>query len=156
MLLTYLGPAGTFTEAALRTTPEGDDPEAPFRPGPAVIAALDAVRSGEAAAALVPFENSVEGAVNTTLDELATGSPLQIRREVLLPIRFALLVRPGTTLEDIETVSGNPHSQTQCGGWLAEDLHTAAWPAGKGVDDPPPPPGRGRGAGRQPRARGGE
>ena len=69
--------------------------DAVLRPEATVIAALDAVRTGEAAAALVPFENSVEGAVPSTLDELASGSALQIRREVLLPIRFALLVRPG-------------------------------------------------------------
>ena len=85
MLLTYLGPAGTFTEAALRATPEAGAPDAVLRPEPTVIAALDAVRSGEAAGALVPFENSVEGAVPSTLDELASGSPLQIRREILLP-----------------------------------------------------------------------
>jgi prephenate dehydratase len=129
VLLTYLGPAGTFTEAALRTTPEAQAPEAVLRPEATVIAALDAVRSGEAAAALVPFENSVEGAVPSTLDELASGSALQIRREVLLPIRFALLVRPGTKLEEIATVSGHSHSQPQCRHWLAANLSAATWHA---------------------------
>ncbi len=129
VLLTYLGPAGTFTEAALRTTPEAQSPDAKLRPEPTVIAALDAVRSGEAAAALVPFENSVEGAVPSTLDELASGSALQIRREVLLPIRFALLVRPGTKLADIATVSGHPHAQPQCRHWLAANLQQAVWRA---------------------------
>jgi prephenate dehydratase len=129
VLLTYLGPAGTFTEAALRTTPEAQTPDAVLRPEPTVIAALDAVRSGEAVAALVPFENSVEGAVPSTLDELASGSALQIRREVLLPIRFALLVRPGTTLEEIKTIAGHPHAQPQCRHWLAANLKGARWTA---------------------------
>lgn len=127
MLLTYLGPAGTFTEAALRTTPEAQTPQAQLRAEPTVIAALDAVRSGEAAGALVPFENSVEGAVPSTLDELAAGSALQIKREVLLPIRFALLVRPGTALPGIATVSGHPHAQPQCRHWLAANLAHAQW-----------------------------
>jgi prephenate dehydratase len=135
VLLTYLGPAGTFTEAALRTTPEAAVPDAKLRPEPTVIAALDAVRSGEALAALVPFENSVEGAVPSTLDELASGSALQIRREVLLPIRFALLVRPGMTSADIVTVSGHPHALPQCRKWLAENLPAAQWrPAASNAD----------------------
>ena len=90
---TYLGPEGTFTEAALRTLPEAATRE--LVPMVSVPAALDAVRNGEAAAALVPIENSVEGGVTATLDELASGEPLMIYREVLLPIAFALLVRPG-------------------------------------------------------------
>jgi prephenate dehydratase len=135
VLLTYLGPAGTFTEAALRTTPEAQQPGAQLRPEPTVMAALDAVRSGEAAGALVPFENSVEGAVPSTLDELATGSPLQIRREVLLPIRFALLGRPGMVPADVKLLSGHPHSQPQCRHWLAANLPHAHWrPAASNAD----------------------
>ena len=93
---TYLGPEGTFTEAALRTLPEAATRE--LVPMVSVQAALDAVRSGEAAAALVPIENSMEGGITATLDELAAGTPLMIYREVLLSITFALLVRPGTKL----------------------------------------------------------
>ena len=52
--------------------------------------ALEAVRAGDADAALVPLENSVGGAVPVTLDELATGSPLVITREVVLPVEFVL------------------------------------------------------------------
>ncbi|MFF0624757.1 prephenate dehydratase [Streptomyces sp. NPDC004296] len=122
---TYLGPAGTFTEAALRTLPEAATRE--LVPMVSVPAALDAVRAGEAAAALVPIENSVEGGVTTTLDELASGEPLMIYREVLLPIAFALLVRPGTTLTDVKTVTGHPVAQPQVRKWLAAQLPDAAW-----------------------------
>ncbi|MHA6761724.1 prephenate dehydratase [Streptacidiphilus sp. PAMC 29251] len=122
---TYLGPAGTFTEAALRTLPEAATRE--LVPSVSVPAALDAVRSGEAAAALVPIENSVEGGVTATLDELATGSPLMIYREVLLPIAFALLVRPGTELADVKTVSGHPVAQPQVRRWLSANLPQAHW-----------------------------
>ncbi|AWN28408.1 MULTISPECIES: prephenate dehydratase [unclassified Streptomyces] len=122
---TYLGPEGTFTEAALRTLPEAATRE--LTPMVSVPAALDAVRAGEAAAALVPIENSVEGGVTTTLDELASGGPLMIYREVLLPIAFALLVRPGTALTDVKTVTGHPVAQPQVRKWLAAQLPEAVW-----------------------------
>ncbi|MBC9714135.1 prephenate dehydratase [Streptomyces sp. TRM66268-LWL] len=122
---TYLGPEGTFTEAALRTLPEAATRE--LVPMVSVPAALDAVRNGEAAAALVPIENSVEGGVTATLDELATGEPLMIYREVLLPIAFALLVRPGTKLSDIKTVTGHPVAQPQVRNWLRANLPDALW-----------------------------
>ncbi|MFD7663278.1 prephenate dehydratase [Streptomyces sp. NPDC059788] len=122
---TYLGPEGTFTEAALRTLPESATRE--LVPMVSVPAALDAVRAGDAAAALVPIENSVEGGVTTTLDELAAGEPLMIYREVLLPIAFALLVRPGTGLADVKTVTGHPVAQPQVRKWLAGHLPEAVW-----------------------------
>ncbi|MFJ3905111.1 prephenate dehydratase [Streptomyces sp. NPDC090025] len=122
---TYLGPEGTFTEAALRTLPEAATRE--LVPMVSVPAALDAVRNGEAAAALVPIENSVEGGVTATLDELASGEPLMIYREVLLPITFALLVRPGTQLSEIKTVTGHPVAQPQVRNWLRSHLPEAVW-----------------------------
>ncbi|GAA1100489.1 MULTISPECIES: prephenate dehydratase [Streptomyces violaceusniger group] len=121
----YLGPEGTFTEAALRSMPEAATRE--LVPMVSVPVALDAVRSGAAAAALVPIENSVEGGVTATLDELATGEPLMIYREVLLSISFALLVRPGTALTDIKTVTGHPVAQPQVRNWLAANLPDAVW-----------------------------
>ncbi|MFB8350619.1 prephenate dehydratase [Streptomyces niveus] len=122
---TYLGPEGTFTEAALRTLPEAATRE--LVPMVSVPAALDAVRHGDAAAALVPIENSVEGGVTATLDELASGEPLMIYREVVLPIAFALLVRPGTALSDIKTVTGHPVAQPQVRNWLRAHLPNALW-----------------------------
>ncbi|MGN9791578.1 prephenate dehydratase [Streptomyces sp. NPDC054847] len=122
---TYLGPEGTFTEAALRTLPEAATRE--LVPMVSVPAALDAVRAGEAAAALVPIENSVEGGVTATLDELASGEPLMIYREVLLPIAFALLVRPGTKLSEVKTVTGHPVAQPQVRNWLRNNLPDALW-----------------------------
>ncbi|MYS24981.1 prephenate dehydratase [Streptomyces sp. DvalAA-14] len=122
---TYLGPAGTFTEAALRTLPESATRE--LTPMVSVPAAMDAVRKGEAGGALVPIENSVEGGITATLDQLAFGEPLMIYREVLLPIAFALLVRPGTELADVKTVTGHQAAQSQVRNWLAENLPQAQW-----------------------------
>ncbi|MCW2777809.1 MAG: Prephenate dehydratase [Frankiales bacterium] len=108
----YLGPAGTFTEAALRTLRAAD--RADLLPYATVAAALEGVRQGEVDAALVPLENSIEGSVATTLDELATGDPLMLRREVLLRVQFSLLARPGTSLDDVRTVATHPHAEAQC------------------------------------------
>ncbi|GHH05770.1 prephenate dehydratase [Streptomyces lanatus] len=121
----YLGPEGTFTEAALRTLPEAATRE--LIPYVSVQSALDAVRVGDAEAAFVPIENSVEGGITTTLDELVAGAPLMIYREVLLSITFALLVRPGTELSDIKTVSAHPAAQPQVRNWLRNNLPDAQW-----------------------------
>jgi prephenate dehydratase len=116
----YLGPEGTFAEAALRTIPEvADGTTLPQRTVPA---AIDAVRTGAADAAVVPLENSVEGSVASTLDELATGAPLQIAREVLLPVMFSLLVRTGTTADAVKTVATHPHAEAQTRRWLRDRL----------------------------------
>ncbi|MBS2963282.1 prephenate dehydratase [Actinocrinis puniceicyclus] len=123
----YLGPEGTFTEAALLALPESGSVEAV--PWPTVPSALDAVRRGECVAAVVAMESSVEGAVTATMDELASGQPLVIIRELLLPVGFALLVRPGTTLEDVKTVAGHPVAEPQCRRWLGEHLPHARWEA---------------------------
>jgi prephenate dehydratase len=121
----YLGPAGTFTETALRKVPaaaRGD-----LVPYPSVDAALDAVRAGEAHAAMVPMENSVEGGVPATLDGLTNGDPLMVVREVVVPVSFVLAARPGTALADVNLVSTHPHAYAQCRGWLAENLPAAGY-----------------------------
>jgi prephenate dehydratase len=123
----YLGPEGTFTEAALLALPEAASVAA--MPYPTVPAALDSVRRGECVAAVVAMESSVEGAVTATIDELASGEPLVIIRELLLPVGFALLARPGTGLDDIKTVASHPVAEPQCRRWLGEHLPDARWEA---------------------------
>ena len=122
--LGYLGPAGTFAEAALRTLRAAE--KADLVPFASVAAALDGVREGEVDAALVPFENSVEGSVPAALDDLATGDPLQITREVVLPVSFALLGKRGLSREDVRTVATHPHAEAQCRRWLRDVLPQAS------------------------------
>src|SRR4051794_33504681 len=114
----YLGPEGTFTEQALRSLPDAAD--AHLEPCSTVTLALDAVRSGAADGAVVPIENSVEGSVPVTLDELAQGEPLMITREMTVPVAFSLLVHPGTALPDVRRVGTHPHAAAQTRTWLAE------------------------------------
>jgi prephenate dehydratase len=112
----YLGPEGTFTEAALRTLPAAE--HGLRTPARSVPEALEAVRSGDADAALVPLENSVGGAIPVTLDELVTGSPLVITREVVLPVEFVLAGRVPIPLAQIRTVAAHPQASAQCRNWL--------------------------------------
>jgi prephenate dehydratase len=119
----YFGPAGTFTHQALLTLPAlGPEPIAYATVGQA----LQAVRAGEVAAALVPIENSVEGGVSVTLDNLTYGDPLIITREVVLPVQFNLCGRPGTTLDGVRSILTHPHAAAQCRDWLSLHLPEAA------------------------------
>ncbi|MBA2560509.1 MAG: prephenate dehydratase [Propionibacteriales bacterium] len=119
----YLGPEGTFTEAALRSLPAAAT--AALQPCGSVGAALDAVREGDADGAVVPIENSVEGAVPVTLDALSNGDLLMITREMHVEVQFSLLAKHGTKPEDIRRVATHPHAEAQCRRWLATHLPTA-------------------------------
>ncbi len=119
----YLGPEGTFTEQALRSLPAAA--RADLQPYSTVTLALDAVRGGEADGAVVPIENSVEGSVPVTLDELATGEPLMITREMTVPIAFSLLARQGTKPDDVRRVATHPHAAAQTRRWMALHLPDA-------------------------------
>jgi prephenate dehydratase len=123
----YLGPQGTFTEAALRQVVAVDAAEHVVHPMASVDAVLSALRDGEVDAAMVPIENSVEGGVAATLDALANGSPLRVVREVLVPITFVLAARPGTRLQDVRRVSSHPHGWAQCRGWVSAHLPDARY-----------------------------
>lgn len=120
----FLGPEGTFTEAALRAMV--DPSEAEFIPTVDVPAALAAVRNGEADYAVVAIENTVEGGVTATLDTLATGAPLVILGEIVLPVSFELVAPAGTAKETITSVAAHSHGLAQCRRWLADNLPDVA------------------------------
>jgi len=117
---TFLGPEGTFTEAALMQVP--DAAAATRIPASNVNAALDMVRDGSAHAAMVPIENSVEGGVTATLDAIAGGQELRIIREVLVPISFVLVARPGVEIANIRRISTHGHAWAQCRLWVDANI----------------------------------
>ncbi|MFF1252223.1 prephenate dehydratase [Pseudarthrobacter sp. NPDC058329] len=121
----FLGPEGTFTEAALLKVPGAA--QAARVPASNVNVALDKVRAGAVDAAMVPIENSVEGGVTATLDAIATGPELRIIREVLVPISFVLVARPGVRLQDIRRVSTHGHAWAQCRLWMDTHLPAAEY-----------------------------
>ncbi len=122
----FLGPEGTFTEVALRSTleeTEADGRTRRFLPYATMQDTIEAVSSGEVDCAIVPIENSIEGSVSATVDLLAHEfDDLQIVREVRIPIRHCLIARPGVSLDEITKVISHPHANAQCRGWLRANL----------------------------------
>jgi prephenate dehydratase len=119
----YLGPEGTFSEQALLTIPAAA--KGSRTPARSVPEALDAVRGGDADAALVPLENSIGGQVGVTLDELANGTPLVITREVVIPVEFVLAARGPVAFGAVRSVAAHPQAGAQCRRWLRSHLPDA-------------------------------
>lgn len=118
--ISYLGPAGTFTEAALKLAPEAAGKR--WKPVSNVLEGLHDVQLGTSVAAMIAVENSIEGGVTASQDALATIPGLRIAGEYIVPIRFALAVRPGTTLDRVRTVAAHPVAYGQCRRWLQRML----------------------------------
>lgn len=129
----FLGPTGTFCEMALRQVAPA---HVELDPCQDVPTALDRVRERSADAAVVPIENSVEGGVNATLDNLVAGTPLTIAAEMAVPITFVLAARPGTPREAIRAVSTHPHAWAQCRGWFHQHMPEVAYVAGTSTSAP--------------------
>ena len=116
----YLGPAGTFTEAALKQVPEAVGK--PWRSVNNVGEALDDVVTGRSIAAMIAIENSIEGGVSATQDALARIPDLRIIGEYLVPVNFVLVARPGTTLADVKVINAHPVAYSQTHLWLDASL----------------------------------
>ena len=125
MRIAYLGPAGTFTEDALRAALDDED-SVELVARPTVYDAIVAVDSGAAERALVPFENSIEGAVRSTLDTLAFDTHgVTIVGEHDYPIRNSLIARAELPLDEITAVLSHPQASAQCARFIRERLPNA-------------------------------
>ena len=120
----FLGPRGSFSEAALHELQ--DSQGADLIPGGSVAEALAALRRGDVDRALVPIENSIEGSVATTLDGLSVGEPLVIVAEQVIPVSFTLMAPAGIGMSDIRTVGTHPHASAQCSEWVRTNLPQAS------------------------------
>jgi prephenate dehydratase len=116
----FLGPAGTFTEEALRASTRGPVEEIPF---PTVYETVMAVHDDRADRAIVPIENSLEGSVTATLDTLADeASDVRIVAEVVHPIEQCLIAGSALELEQIRRVLSHPQATAQCARFLRDEL----------------------------------
>ena len=123
MRVAFLGPAGTFTEEALRASAPGGVEEVAY---PTVYETVMAVQTREADHAVVPIENSLEGSVTATLDTLALEAPeVRITGEVVHRIRHCLVARPGVEVEDVQRVVSHPQATAQCATFLRRRLQGA-------------------------------
>jgi prephenate dehydratase len=120
MRVAFLGPAGTFTEEALRASAPGPVDEIPY---PSIYETVMAVHDGETDMAVVPIENSLEGSVTTTLDALATrADDVQIAKEFVLPVQHNLIAKHELPLDEIQRVISHPQATPQCSRFLRDKL----------------------------------
>jgi chorismate mutase/prephenate dehydratase len=119
--IAYLGPAGTYSEQAVK---QQFGSSIALMPCTTIDAVFRAVEVGTAQFGVVPMENSTEGVISRTLDLLLATS-LSICAEVSLPIHHHLLTVSGT-LEGITQIVGHPQTLAQCQGWLASNVPTIA------------------------------
>ncbi|MEN9822484.1 MAG: prephenate dehydratase [Actinomycetota bacterium] len=116
----FLGPLGTFTEQALKSQPDLAVAEhVLYRTMPDV---LDAVDAGEVDLGFVAIENSIEGTVNLSQDELVFNHSLLIQREVVLDIEHCLMARPGLAMADVQAVYSQPVATAQCHAFLRNSV----------------------------------
>jgi prephenate dehydratase len=119
--VTYLGPAGTFSEEALLAS-VGSIAIEPT-PRATIADAIEAVERGECERAFVPFENSTEGAVRQTLDALA----FETERTTIVgehdhPVHQHLIARRELRPEEVELVLSHPQASAQCARFLRREL----------------------------------
>lgn len=121
----YFGPEGTFTHEALLRAADGVR-DLELVPLPSIHDVVIAVRDGELERGLVPIENSIEGAVNATLDTLAVEAhEVAILGELVYPITQCLIARDELALGDIEIVASHPQATGQCREFLRKCLPRA-------------------------------
>ena len=111
-----LGPLGTHSEAAAHYLTSLLPEQRELVVYPDIFAVIQAVETGEVDFCLVPVENSLEGAINITLDTLARSDDLQVMRELIWPVHNQLMARPG--VETVRRIYSHPQPISQCWGYL--------------------------------------
>lgn len=127
MRVAFLGPAGTFTEEALRASaPRLLDEPAEEVSYPTVVETVMSVQEGAAERAVVPIENSLEGGVAATLDALAgEADRVRIAGEVVQEVHHCLIAARQVELSALTRVLSHPQATAQCARFLAERLPAA-------------------------------
>ena len=123
MRVGYLGPAGTWSEAALRASAPAGTDEVAY---PTIYDAVMAVEEGAVERAVVPIENALEGSVAVTLDTLALEAVgVRVVGEVLQRVRHCLVAERELDLGDVTRVVSHPQAIAQCARFLRERLPQA-------------------------------
>ena len=114
LTIAFFGAEATYTHLAAR---ERFGSSADLRPTASIPEVFQEVDQGLAAFGVVPVENSTEGVVAHTLDQLVE-SDLQIIAEIFQEIHHNLLSRSGKA-QDVQRILSHPQALAQCRGWLA-------------------------------------
>lgn len=119
--VSYLGPDGSYSSlAAKELVPAGQG-----IPCGSFYAAAEMLAEGAADCAVLPVENTLQGAVTQNLDLLYASDDLFAVREYLLRIEHRLIAREGTKLSDIRRVFSHEQAILQCGKFIAQNLPNA-------------------------------
>lgn len=120
----FLGPAGTYSADALNAAGAGEPIER--RPVATIFDAIQSVAEGRSDRALVPFENSIEGSVRSTLDTLAFEvTDVVIAGEHDHPIAHSLIAAREIAPDAIELVLSHPQASAQCARFIRQHLPNA-------------------------------
>ncbi len=117
LTIAYLGPEGTYTQAAAL---KHFGHSVQLRPLAAIDEIFREVEAGSADFGVVPVENSIEGAINHTLD-MFIRSPLRICGDVELRIHHQLIANSGS-LDAVKSVHAHQQALAQCREWLDANL----------------------------------
>lgn len=117
----YLGPEGSYSMLAAQAL----CPQARYIPCKSFYAAAEMLKSGDAAYAVLPVENALQGAVTQNLDLLYAEPELYAVKEYLLGISHCLIAKEGARLSGIRRVYSHQQAILQCGKFLAENLPEA-------------------------------
>lgn len=120
----FLGPNGTFSHEALKEYVKKAGTEDSVTPCEYnnITDILLGVQKGDLDEAIVPIENSLEGAVNATMDILASEAELMIKAELVIPIKANLLIKKGTQIKDIRCILSHPQPLGQCRNYIAANF----------------------------------
>ncbi|MDE3133691.1 MAG: prephenate dehydratase, partial [Acidobacteriota bacterium] len=124
MRVGYLGPEGTFTQAAALSAPAAATLE--LVPQETIHDTVLAVQERDVGRGVVPIENSLEGSVNVTLDALVfDAGTVRIIGETVLGVEQCLITQEQIPLEEIEVVISHPQATAQCRDYLRAKLPEA-------------------------------
>ena len=121
MKVSCLGPAGSYSELAARAL----CPQAELLLCKSFYGAVGLLKEGKADAAVLPVENTLQGAIAQNLDLLYATPGIFAVREYLLPVEHRLIAREGAALAGIRRVFSHRQAILQCGKFLAEQLPDA-------------------------------
>ncbi|MDF2986472.1 MAG: prephenate dehydratase [Eubacterium sp.] len=114
----YLGPNGTFSHEAVEAYKEEHNKSYILKEYSSIRDVLYALKNSDVDEAIVPMENSLEGAINVTLDVLAKEEDMFIADEFIIPVNLNLVVKPGTSQKDIKVIMSHPQPLGQCRNYL--------------------------------------
>lgn len=120
----FLGPRGTFSHEALEEYIKDSNDFIP-QDYNNISDMIMAVQNGIIDEGIAPIENSIEGAVNATLDMLAFEVDLKIKSELVIPVNQNLLIKKGAKLEDIKYVLSHPQPVGQCRKYINTNFPSA-------------------------------